>query len=161
MEYKDTVTRTVEESRVETVHIVRPEHMNSAGRMFGGALMQWIDEVAGLVAKRHSHTMVTTASVDNLHFITSAFLNDVVVLIGRITYVGNSSMEVRVDTYVEAMNGIRTPINRAYLTVVALDETGKTVRVPRLKLSNRTEEIEWEGGIKRREMRMHRREEGF
>lgn len=161
METRETVTRTVEESRVENVHIVRPEHMNSAGRMFGGALMQWIDEVAGLVAKRHAHTMVTTASVDNLHFITSAYLNDVVVLIGRITYVGNSSMEVRVDTYVESINGTRTPINRAYLTVVALDEAGKPVRVPRLTLSNPTEEAEWEGGIKRREMRMRRREEGF
>ena len=48
-----TEERTVGESRVETVHIVRPNHLNAAGRLFGGILMQWIDEVAGIVAMRH------------------------------------------------------------------------------------------------------------
>ena len=44
-------SRKVSDSRVETVHIVRPNHLNAAGRLFGGMLMQWIDEVAALVAK--------------------------------------------------------------------------------------------------------------
>lgn len=43
--------RTVQDSMVETVHLLRPNHMNAAGRLFGGMLMQWLDEVAGLVAK--------------------------------------------------------------------------------------------------------------
>ena len=51
-------SRKVSDSRVETVHIVRPNHLNAAGRLFGGMLMQWIDEVAALVAKRHTHTNV-------------------------------------------------------------------------------------------------------
>ena len=42
--------KTVAESRVETVHIIRPTDLNDAGRLFGGVLMQWIDEVAALVA---------------------------------------------------------------------------------------------------------------
>ena len=58
--------KTVKESIVETVHIIRPSDLNDAGRLFGGVLMQWIDEVAALVAKRHSQMNVTTASVDNL-----------------------------------------------------------------------------------------------
>ena len=41
-------SRKVSDSRVETVHIVRPNHLNAAGRLFGGMLMQWIDEVAAL-----------------------------------------------------------------------------------------------------------------
>ena len=63
--------RRVDESVVETVHVVRPNHLNSANRLFGGILMQWIDEVAGVVAKRHARTNVITASVDNLHFLKS------------------------------------------------------------------------------------------
>mgnify|MGYP000152262169 CR=1 FL=1 len=35
---------------------------------FGGILMQWIDEVAGIVAHRHAGSIVTTACVDNLNF---------------------------------------------------------------------------------------------
>ena len=58
------LSKTVEDSRVETVHMVRPTHLNGANRLFGGILMQWIDEVAGIVAKRHSMTNVTTASVE-------------------------------------------------------------------------------------------------
>ena len=46
-----TEERTVQDSIVETVHMVRPNHMNAAGRLFGGMLMQWLDEVAGLVGK--------------------------------------------------------------------------------------------------------------
>lgn len=52
--------KTVKESIVETVHIIRPSDLNDAGRLFGGVLRQWIDEVAALVAKRHSQMNVTT-----------------------------------------------------------------------------------------------------
>ena len=43
-------SRKVSDSIVETVHMVRPQHLNASDRLFGGALMQWIDEVAGMVA---------------------------------------------------------------------------------------------------------------
>ena len=66
------VNRSVADSVVETIHLVRPNHLNAAGRLFGGILMQWLDEVAGLVAKRHARMNVTTASVDNLRFIKGA-----------------------------------------------------------------------------------------
>lgn len=68
-EMEREIERTVSDSRVETVHMVRPNHMNAAGRLFGGQLMQWLDEVAGLVAKRHIRGNVITASVDNLRLV--------------------------------------------------------------------------------------------
>lgn len=154
-------TKTVADSLVETAHIVRPQHLNPAGRLFGGTLMEWIDEVAGLVAIRHAGTAVTTASVDNLNFLRSAHQNDILVLIGKLTFVGNTSMEVRVDTYCESLDGIRRPINRAYLTLVALDSSDSPVEIPGLTLCSPEEEMEWEGGKKRKEMRMLRRKEGF
>ena len=52
--------------------------------------MQWIDEVAGIVAHRHAGSIVTTACVDNLNFKAGAYLGDTVVLIGRMTYVGKN-----------------------------------------------------------------------
>ena len=97
----NTQAKRVDDSRVETVHIVRPNHLNGANRLFGGILMQWIDEVAGIVAKRHSMTNVITASVDNLTFLKGAYQDEMVVIKGKVTWVGNSSMEVCVDTYVE------------------------------------------------------------
>ena len=157
-----TEERTVQDSIVETVHMVRPNHMNAAGRLFGGMLMQWLDEVAGLVAKRHTRSNVITASVDNLRFIHGAYNGEMVIIIGRVTYVGNTSMEVRVDTYVEHLeDGMRQPIHRAYFTRVALDENDKPKRVPRLILQSEEEKAEWEFAEKRREMRMKRKAEGF
>ncbi|MDD7769544.1 acyl-CoA thioesterase [Suipraeoptans intestinalis] len=157
----DMESRTVSESVVETVHIVRPNHLNAAGRLFGGVLMQWIDEVAGLVGKRHTRMNVITASVDNLKFLHGAYQKDVIVIIGKTTYVGNTSMEVKVDTYVEHMDGGRTLINRAYFTMVALDENDRPARVPRLELEKEEEYEEWEKAKKRQEVRKMRKEEDF
>lgn len=153
--------KLVRESVVETVHIVRPNHLNGAGRLFGGILMQWIDEVAGVVAIRHSKCNCITASVDNLRFIRGAYQSETIVLRGKVTYVGHTSMEVRVDTYVENREGMRRPINRAYFTMVALDEHDKPTEVPGLVIESEEEKAEWEAGEKRREMREKRRAEGY
>lgn len=154
--------RSVEDSKVETVRLVRPNHLNAAGRLFGGILMQWLDETAGLVAMRHTRMNVITASVDNLRFIHGAYNGEMVVIVGKVTYVGNTSMEVRVDTYVEnEKDGLRRPINRAYFTMVAIDENDRPARVPRLFLQGEEEKAEWDAAEKRREMRIKRKEEGF
>jgi len=70
-------------------------------------------------------------------------------------------MEVRIDTYVESMEGMRKPINRAYFVMVALDEEEKPVKVPRLIVETEAQRAEWEGGKKRTELRKLRRREGF
>ena len=153
--------KSVKDSMVETVHLVRPNHLNGANRLFGGILMQWMDEVAGVVAKRHSMSNVTTASVDNLRFIQGAYQNEMIVITGRMTYVGHNSMEVRVDTYVENKSGMRRLINRAYFVMVALDENDHPVAVPKLQVNAVEQQAEWEGAVRRREMRNMRKKEGY
>ena len=145
----------------EQTYLLMHRHINGYGRLFGGQLMQWIDEVAVVAAKRHARMNVITASVDSLSFLRGAYVKDTVVIIGKVTYVGNTSMEVKVDTYVEALSGERTPINHAYFTMVALDKNDRPVRVPRLELETEEEKEEWDKGEKRRELRMMRKEEGL
>lgn len=153
------ISKTVDDSRAETVHIVRPNHLNGANRLFGGILMQWIDEVAGIVAKRHSMCNVTTASVDNLTFLHGAYQNDMVVIKGKLTWVGSTSMEVCVDTYVETLDGKRDRINNAHFMMVALDENNKPVQVPRLILQTEDEHLAWAHGEERRRIRNQRRKD--
>ncbi len=154
--------KCVDDSRTEQFRLLKYEDINGANRFFGGKLMAWIDEVAGVTARRHCEMEVTTASVDNLQFKEPAFLGDMVVIIGRVTYIGRSSMEVRVDSYVENSQGFRRPINRAYVTMVALDENEKPKEVAfGLELKTAAEEMEWESGKKRAELRKQRRKEGF
>ena len=151
--------KTVDDSRVETVHLVRPTHLNGANRLFGGILMQWIDEVAGIVAKRHSMCNVTTASVDNLTFLSGAYNGDMVVIKGKMTWVGSSSMEVCVDTYVESRHGERERINNAHFMMIALDENDHPVTVPRLILQTEDEQLAWTHGEERRRIRIQRKKD--
>ena len=152
--------KTVDESRVETVYLVRPTHLNGANRLFGGILMQWIDEAAGIVAKRHSMCNVTTASVDNLTFLQGAYQGDMVVIKGKMTWVGSTSMEVCVDTYVETPSGERCRIN-AHFMMVALDENDKPVKVPGLILQTEDERLAWAHGEERRRIRIQRKKDNL
>ena len=130
----------------EQSHLLMPKCLNAAGYLFGGQLLAWIDETAGIVAKRHAEMNVVTVAVDNMYFKTGARVDDTIVLIGRLTHVGRSSMEVRIDTYAESLSGVRTMINRAYFVMV---------------VEGVTQQIEWEAGQKRAELRKVRRQEGF
>lgn len=153
--------KRVSDSLTEQVQILMPSHINGTDRLFGGQLVEWIDVVAAVVARRHCGRNVTTAAIDNLQFKAGAFINNTLVLIGRITYVGKTSMEVRVDTYVENLQGIRKVVNRAYLVLVALDEEDRPIEVPKLILETESERAEWEAGKKRHALRHRRRKEGF
>lgn len=145
--------KTVAQSRTEQSRIVMPGDTNGTGRLFGGRLMEWIDVVAGVVGRRHSNRDIITAYISDLQFLSSARANDTVLLVGQITYVGRTSMEVRVDTFVEKLNGKKDLANRAYLTLVALDENDRPTEVPRLILNTQEERQEWEAGEARADYR--------
>lgn len=146
--------RSVSYSKTEQTHIVQPSDLNGGGRLFGGYLLKMIDEVAAIVAMRHTGLKtVTTAAIENLVFKSGAYVNDLIVLIGYITYTGRTSMEVRVDTYVERSDGMRYPINRAYLVLVALDNNNAPTLIPQLLLENDIQREENRMAKKRRELR--------
>ncbi len=153
--------KKVSDSQTMQQYILRPAHINPYGRLFGAQLLKWIDEVAGIVAVRHCNAIVTTAAIDHLEFKEPAYSGQMIVLLGQVTYVGRTSMEIRVDTYTEALDGTRKMINRAYLTMVAIDNEGNTVEVPSLILETDDQRAEHEAAIKRKEMRKQRRLEDF
>ena len=147
--------RTVSYSKTEQVHLVQPTHLNGGMRLFGGTLLNWIDEVAAIVAMRHAGVKtVTTAAIDQLEFKAGAYLNDLIVLVGYVVHTGTTSMEVRVDTYVESTDGMRRPINRAYIVLVALDEKNRPTAVPQLVLENDIQQEEFSQAKKRRAQRL-------
>lgn len=153
--------KTVSASKTEQSQILMPQHINGYKRLFGGTLMEWIDIVASVVARRHANAEVTTAAVDHLEFKSPAYVNSTLTLIGQVTYVGDTSMEVRVDTFLEALNGERRLVNRAYLVMVALDEREEPKRVPRLIFETDEEWEEFAAGQKRHALRKARRRENY
>ena len=151
--------KTPKESYTEQVHILTQNDINGRGRLFGGRLMEWIDMVAGVVARRHSNCDITTALVDTLDFKAPALANDLVVLLGKIVYAGTSSMVISVKSCVEHLDGSRKLINSAYVTLVALDENDMPCRVPRLELQTEDEKREYRQVKARVEERKRLREQ--
>ena len=153
--------KSVSDSRTQQVQILSQSTLNGYKRLFGGRLMEWIDVVAAVTARRHCNMNVTTAAIDKLVFKNPAHANDTVVLEGYITYAGKTSMEICVETCVEALDGSRTGINKAYLVMVAIDEDGKPAKVPPLIVETDEEKRRYEAAIKRKEIRDVRIAEHF
>lgn len=150
--------KRVADSITTDVEILMPSNLNGYERLFGGQLMQWIDVVAAVAARRHSGCEVTTGCVDYLEFLSPAYVNETLLLEARVTYVGTTSMEVRVDTFVEALNGEKRRVNRAYIVMVALDtETRKPTPVPPLLLETEEDHAEWAAGMERMKARKKRK----
>lgn len=145
--------KRVSDSYAEQVQILTQANLNGYSRLFGGQLMEWIDIVAAVVARRHSERNVTTAVVDMLEFKKPAYANDTIIIKGKITYTGRTSMEVKVETFVEALSGEKTLINTAYLVMVALDNNDKPTEIPKLIIESEEEKNEYEAAILRRERR--------
>ena len=153
--------KNVSDSYTEQVQLLLQGNMNGYHRLFGGKLMEWIDVVAAVAARRHSGKNVTTVVVDELQFKGPAYANETLLLTGWVTYVGRTSMEVCVKTYVEELSGERRLINTAYVVLVALDENEKPTEVPGLILETEREKADWEAGRRRNELRKQRKAEKY
>lgn len=129
-------TKKRSDSHTEHVQIVMYRHTNGSGRLFGGALLQMIDVVGAICARRHSGTEVTTVAIDNLSFKAPAEINSTIVLISEVMSVGRTSMKVKVSTFVENLDGHREEINVANMTFVALDKNNTPTVVPLLDTSD-------------------------
>ena len=135
-----------------------PQHCNGYAkpRLFGGQIMAWIDVVGAVAARRYTGKAVTTVCIDNLNFLKPAYLNDTVVQEAYVTWTGRTSLEVRVDSMVERLDGSREMINRAYVVFVALDENDQPAAVPPYQPETTEEVIEYSAAETRRQVRLNR-----
>jgi acyl-CoA hydrolase len=137
--------------------LVMPMHVGANDRLFGGQLMSWIDIIAGIEARRYCRTRVVTACVDSLVFMGPAMLGEIIRLEAKVTWTGRTSLEVRVETFVENVGAADKLINRAYLVFVALDEDDGRLAVPPFKPESADEEAEWQAAGERRVFRLKQR----
>ncbi|MBX3000795.1 MAG: acyl-CoA thioesterase, partial [Caldilineaceae bacterium] len=115
------------------------------------------DECGGIVAARHARRPSVTVAIDSMTFHEPVRVGQLLMLQGRITYVGRTSMEVEVRVEAEnLLTGEHTHTNSAYFIYVALDEQGQPTEVPRLDLINEDERRRYEEGRQRQEYRLRR-----
>jgi len=149
----------VRDSQVITTQLVLPNDTNQLGNLLGGTLMHWIDIAAAIAAQRHSDRVCVTASVDEINFHHPIRIGDVVTLQASVNRAFRTSMEIGVVVTAQARSGHDSRrANNAYLTFVAIDESGKPVNVPAVIPESPDEVRRFEEALVRRERRLaHRR----
>lgn len=121
----------VDESRVEMVEVVLPNDANPLGNILGGKVMHLIDIAGAIAAHRHSRSMLVTVSVDNLDFVYPIRVGQLIILRAHVTRVFHTSVEVSVKVYLEDyLTGGRRQTSSAFVTYVAVDESGRPKSIP-------------------------------
>lgn len=114
---------------------IMPPMANQRGVLFGGKLMEWMDEVSGIAAKRFAHSEVTTVAVEQVRFLAPIPVGAFVEVRGKVIGTGNTSLRVRVSVFMdgEQAGGIDKEAEmltaEAFFVYVALDEEGKPKKV--------------------------------
>ena len=123
--------RPVGDSEVVMARQMMPNDANPWGDVHGGTVMKMVDEAAGSAALRHARCRVATAAIDYMSFLHPVHVGDLVTVMAAVNDVGRTSMEIGVRVEAENMlTGERNHTSSAYVVMVALDGSGRPVRVP-------------------------------
>ena len=154
-----------EETRVSdwvvTVDAVFPHHTNPVGTLFGGRVLELMDVNASIACNRFCRRIAVTASTEPVDFRNPVRVGHILEVASRVAWVGTSSMIVRCEVHGEQpVSGERLLTTVGHLNFVAVDEEGRTVPVPRLRVETELEKKHWETGERVREDILRRRAHG-
>jgi acyl-CoA hydrolase len=125
-----TAEEKIKQSETRIFKAVFPNTTNHYDTLFGGTAMQLMDEVAFITATRFSRQRMVTVSSDRIDFKKPIPGGTIVELIGKVAYLGNTSLKVRVDIFIEQMyTDHREKAVSGEFTFVAIDENKNPVKV--------------------------------
>jgi acyl-CoA hydrolase len=146
-------SRTASQSKTIVTDIVLPSETNPINNLFGGELLARMDRAASISARRHSRRIVVTASVNHVAFNRAVPLGSVVMIEAKVSRAFNSSMEIYMDVWIEDReSGERVKANEAIYTFVAVDDTGRPVKVPELVPETKLEKERYDAALRRKQL---------
>ncbi|MDX1995828.1 MAG: acyl-CoA thioesterase [bacterium] len=146
--------KPIADSRVTLSALMGPQDTNGLGNVHGGVIMKMVDEAGGLAAMRHARRPTVTVAVDSMTFMLPIRVGMMIQCNAELTYVGRTSMEVRVEVIAEnPLEGTTIVSNTAYLVYVALDGEGKPTAVPPLMYETEEERARAEQAQQRQDYR--------
>ncbi len=145
--------KTPKDSLTILTDLVLPGETNYLDNLFGGELLARMDRACSITARRHSRRIVVTASVNHVAFNKTVPVGSVVTIEAKVSRAFNSSMEIYVDVWIEdRQSGQRTKVNEGIYTFVAVDETGKPVKVPQIIPETDVEKECFDGALRRKQL---------
>lgn len=125
-----TFEERVKLSETHIFKAVFPNTTNHMDTLFGGTAMQLMDEVAFITATRFARKKMVTVSTDKIDFNVAIPSGTIIELIGKVTKMGNTSLHVSVEIFMENMyNDQRILAISGEFIFVALDENKKPVKI--------------------------------
>ena len=125
-----TVEERIQQSETRIFKAVFPNTTNHYDTLFGGTAMQLMDEVAFITATRFSRQRMVTVSSDRIDFKRPIPAGTIIELVGKVAYLGNTSLKIRVDIYIEEMYcDKRERAIRGEFTFVAIDEEKNPMKI--------------------------------
>lgn len=125
-----TIDERITNCKTSIFKAVFPNTTNHYDTLFGGTAMQLMDEVAFITATRFSRQTMVTVSTDKIDFNRPIPGGTIVELVGQVTHVGNTSLKVMVEIFVEQMyEDVRYLAVKGEFSFVALDENKKPIKV--------------------------------
>ena len=135
--------------------IVFPNDINVIGTLYGGRAMEMADEVAAIVAKRHSGRTCVTLGIDSVRFLAPARRGDILIFKAAVNRVWRTSMEVGLKILAEDFRTLqRSHIVSAYFTFVGVDDQLKPVEIAPVIPQTEDEQRRYEDAEQRRSRRM-------
>jgi acyl-CoA hydrolase len=125
-----TIEEKIQNSETRIFKAVFPNTTNHYDTLFGGTAMHMMDEVAFIAATRFSRQRMVTVSSDRIDFTKPIPAGTIVELVGRVSHIGNTSLKVKVEIYIEQMySDEREKAVTGEFSFVAIDEHKKPVLV--------------------------------
>lgn len=120
----------IRQSETKVFKVVFPNVTNHHNTMFGGTVMEMMDEVAFMTATRFARKRFVTVSCDRIDFKKPIPADSLIEIVGNVKSVGNSSVKVNIKIYIEQMyNETREKAVEGDFTLVALGDNQKPVKV--------------------------------
>ncbi|MFD2036654.1 acyl-CoA thioesterase [Belliella marina] len=125
-----SIEERIQLSETHIFKAVFPNTTNHYGTLFGGTAMQLMDEVAFITATRFCRQRVVTVSSDRIDFTQPIPEGTFVELVGRVSSIGNTSLKVNVEIYIEEMYDTRREkAVTGVFTFVAVDQNKKPISI--------------------------------
>ncbi|MGB1307360.1 MAG: acyl-CoA thioesterase [Oceanihabitans sp.] len=145
--------KTPEQSKTIMTDLVLPSETNPINNLFGGELLARMDRAASIAARRHSRRIVVTASVNHVAFNRAVPVGSVVTIEAKVSRAFKSSMEVYLDVWMEDReSGECIKANEAIYTFVAVDETGRPMKIEAIQPETELEKERFEGALRRKQL---------
>jgi len=97
--------KRIQESETRQFKAIFPHTLNANNTLFGGLVMQWMDEVAYITATRLTRQKMLTVKADKIKFLKAVNPDSIIEIVGKVEEAGVVKVHIRVEVFTEEMYG--------------------------------------------------------